>query len=279
MTDQLETDLRRSLAGAAAEVPTQTIGARLRSQDYRARPPHLRPLVALGGAASLAIAVGIAISVIGLSAGTPSAFAGWSATPTTPASGQVSAAEAACAKQEPYPGEPGYAGLTPTVVDARGPFTLLVYVDGTSHEECVVAPSGAASQSTMRGAEVALAPGAIRWRSAGSGAELEGHAYSEVTGEVGAGVTAATLVLEDGTRVQTTIANSWFAAWWPGTGGATAAEVTTASGTTTEPLPQLGPRAHLDRVLGHERGLPLVPASPNARKQKARRVRRRVSSG
>lgn len=248
MSDELESDLRRWLAAAAAEVPTQTIGARLRSLDYRARTPRLRPLLTLAGAAGLAIAAGTAISVIGLSAGAQSAFAGWSATPTTPAGGQVAAAEAACAKQRPYPGEPGYDGLTPRVVDTRGPFTLVVYIQGTSHEECVVAPSGAASQSTMRGPEVAVAPGAIRWRSAGSGAELEGHSYSEVTGEVGAGVTAATLVLGDGTKVRTTIANGWFAAWWPGTEGATAAEVTTASGTTTEPLPQLADEVNARRL-------------------------------
>ena len=73
---------------------------------------------------------------------------------------------------------------------------------------------------------------------------MEGNPYSYVAdphaymiGEVGTGVTAATLVLEDGTKVQTTIANGWFAAWWPGEKWVSSAEVTTANGTVTEPFP------------------------------------------
>ena len=59
-------------------------------------------------------------------------------------------------------------------------------------------------------------------------------AYSFVEGHAGAGVTAATLVLSDGSQVQTTIQNGWLVAWWPGSASVTSAQVTTASGTTTQ---------------------------------------------
>ncbi len=59
-------------------------------------------------------------------------------------------------------------------------------------------------------------------------------AYSFVEGHAGAGVTAATLILSDGSQVQTTVQNGWLVAWWPGSAAVTSAEVTTASGTTTQ---------------------------------------------
>ncbi len=47
-------------------------------------------------------------------------------------------------------------------------------------------------------------------------------------------MTAATLILSDGSQVQTTIQNGWLVAWWPSSAQVTSAQVTTASGTTTE---------------------------------------------
>ena len=37
-------------------------------------------------------------------------------------------------------------------------------------------------------------------------------------GRVGTDVTGVTLVLGDGTSVQATVTNGWYAAWWPGNG-------------------------------------------------------------
>lgn len=210
---------------------------------------HLRPsrrllLSGLGvlGAASAALVLGLPGGNGGLRNGTPKALADWSPTPTAPTAGQVQAAEAACAQLRPYPEEPALSGLTPKVADTRGPFSLLVYVDGRSNQACVVGPSGDASETTSSDGEEAAPAGSVLWRLAGDGSGVEGQAASFVDGQTGEGVTAATLVLEDGTRVKATIANGWFAAWWPGERRASLAEVTTANGTVTEPLPLLQDR-------------------------------------
>jgi hypothetical protein len=70
----------------------------------------------------------------------------------------------------------------------------------------------------------------------------DGQAYTIAEGSVGSGVTAATLVLSDGSDVVTTTGNGLFLAWWPGSAVVTSATLTTAAGMTTQPisLPMLG---------------------------------------
>jgi hypothetical protein len=64
----------------------------------------------------------------------------------------------------------------------------------------------------------------------------DGQAYTIAEGSVGSGVTAATLVLSDGSDVVTTTGNGLFLAWWPGSAVVTSANLTTATGTTTQPI-------------------------------------------
>jgi hypothetical protein len=64
----------------------------------------------------------------------------------------------------------------------------------------------------------------------------EGQAYTIAEGSIGSGVTAATLVLSDGSHVVTTSGNGFFLAWWPGTSVITSATVTSATRTTTQPI-------------------------------------------
>jgi hypothetical protein len=64
----------------------------------------------------------------------------------------------------------------------------------------------------------------------------DGHAYAFAEGRTAPGVSATTLVLDDGTRVTATTANGWFVAWWPGSHEVTAAEVTTPDGVTRQPF-------------------------------------------
>ena len=64
----------------------------------------------------------------------------------------------------------------------------------------------------------------------------DGQAYTIAEGSVGPGVTAATLVLSDGSDIVTTTGNGLFLAWWPGSAVVTSATVTTATGTTTQPI-------------------------------------------
>ncbi len=64
----------------------------------------------------------------------------------------------------------------------------------------------------------------------------DGQAYTIAEGSVGSGVTAATLVLSDGSDVVTTTGNGLFLAWWPGSAVVTSATLTTAAGITTQPI-------------------------------------------
>ena len=75
---------------------------------------------------------------------TTPAFAGWCAQPTTPSSGQLGAAEAACASTRDQSRERPRTrrrGITSTsaLSDVRGPYTLIVY--GTSNPPLCLGPN------------------------------------------------------------------------------------------------------------------------------------------
>lgn len=275
MTDHLESELRRSLTVAAAELPTEAIRARLRTLDYHPRPPRLRPVLTLGGAAGVAVAAGTAISLIGLGAGTQPAFAGWSATPTEAPSDQLAAAEAACTARSPTSAgieraragatrSPGSAGpraaLAPlpkfeagdwkvVLTDTRGPYTTVILeaAEGKANETCLTGPSPSSATTGVLAVGAGFgnqkpAPvpaGEIRISSVGGKnvyTPAGGKPYTQVSGHVGVGVTGVTLVLDDGTHVTTTVENGLFLAWWPGDQRVVSAEVTTTTGTTTQSL-------------------------------------------
>ena len=143
--DQLEDDLRAALAARADEVPTGA-ATRVRAHHYRPRTRGLRPPVAVGGV-TVAAATGAAVWLFALSPQTSSAFAGWTATPTTAAPGQVSTAESTCENRvaDIPTGRRGdgasgpasaaahsdglgadLAGLQPVLTDTRGPFTWVI---------------------------------------------------------------------------------------------------------------------------------------------------------
>jgi hypothetical protein len=62
----------------------------------------------------------------------------------------------------------------------------------------------------------------------------DGQAYAFADGHTGDGVSAVTLILDDGTKVQASVANGWFVAWWPGAHEVKAADVTTPDGVKTQ---------------------------------------------
>jgi len=64
----------------------------------------------------------------------------------------------------------------------------------------------------------------------------DGQVYMIAEGSVSSGVTAATLVLSNGSDIVTTTGNGLFLAWWPGSAVVTSATVTTTKGTTTQPI-------------------------------------------
>jgi hypothetical protein len=202
--------------------------------------------VALGGGALVASGVTSALLVLA-GPGTANAFAAWTAAPTTPPPGQVSSAEATCEATAAAPPSDKTAGLATgatqvSLVDTRGPFTLVLFGANTPTPLiCVSGPSinsSAQANSQMReiGNQSALPEAgqiAVDRLQADS---ADGQPYAIAEGSVGSGVTAATLVLSDGSDVVTTIGNGLFLAWWPGSAVVASATVTTAAGTTTQPI-------------------------------------------
>jgi hypothetical protein len=201
--------------------------------------------LALGGGALVASGATTALLVLA-GPGTANAFAAWTAAPTTPAPGQVSSAEATCeaAAATPPPDKTGLAtGATQvSLVDTRGPFTLVLFGAHTSTTlMCVSGPSinsSAQPNSQMRsiGSQPVVPEAgqiAVDRLQADS---ANGQAYTIAEGSVGPDVTAVTLVLSDGSDIVTTTGNGLFLAWWPGSAIVTSATVTTPTGTTTQPI-------------------------------------------
>jgi len=209
-------------------------------------------------------AVAVTAALVGLLGpwATP-AFAGWSAQPTVPTSGQLSAAETACAalavNLAAAPGSTAPATLPSlSLSDVRGPYSLLVY--GTTnpalcvlgngiselHEDGATIGQSAAAQKangntvvqqssgseqfvTSPSATTSPAPGAAVVNIDNT-AVSSGQKFSVVEGSVGSQVSGATLLLSDGTSVVATVSNGAFAAWWPSQATVSSIQVTTTSG-------------------------------------------------
>jgi hypothetical protein len=208
-----------------------------------------RGSLAVGGGALVAGGVTTVVLVLG-GPGTTNAFAAWTPSPTTPAPGQVASAEATCVAAAASPPKGAPPGVVPattqvSLVDTRGPFTLVLFGSGTSTRGplmCVSGPSvspSTAQNSVFQsiGNQVAL-PGAgqITLDRLQSETADDGQPYTIAEGSVGSGVTAATLTLSDGSQVVATTGNGLFLAWWPGSAVVTSASLTTNSGTTNEPI-------------------------------------------
>lgn len=246
MIEQMETEVRAALAARADEIPA-TVAGRVAGRGYRPRTRDLRPPVAAGALVAAGVAAGVVL-IVGLGPRTPEAFAGWTATPTTPVGGQTSAAEAGCSRRlAGLPAPPGArtipqppkdtAGMSPVLTDTRGPFTFVIFAGAKSSATCISGPSFTAVSSAGSSVARPAVPAAQIALSSTSHTARDGDAYSFAEGRTGPGVTAATLVLADGSRVQASSANGWFVAWWPGSSSVVSADVTTAQGTSTQRLP------------------------------------------
>lgn len=205
-----------------------------------------RPIrwVALAGASGVAASV----ATLALIGGSPqSAFAGWSATPTPPASGQLTSAVSGCqgaiAQVPPNVNKAvNPSSLIPEVTDVRGPFTVTVFGQQGQDELVCLASLDNASLRWMGPPSAPVGPGVIAVDRVSYGAR-DGQSYSLAVGRTGAGVTGVTLSLGDGSQVTATTGNGVFVAWWPGSHSITSAAVVTATGVTTQPLDLTGPGA------------------------------------
>jgi hypothetical protein len=213
-------------------------------------------------------AVAVAASLVGLLGpwSTP-AFAGWSAQPTTPSSGQLSAAETACASLATNladaPGSTAPSALPPvSLSDVRGPYSLLVY--GTLNPDLCVVGNGYSSLHEAGQAAIGMSTTVANGNAGSNGNTVvhqattsenfttnpsstppgpdaavvdvsnttvdNGQYFWVIEGQVGSQVTGATVLLHDGSSVVATVSNGLFAAWWPGQDGVSSIQVTTATG-------------------------------------------------
>lgn len=212
--------------------------------DALGRPPR-RPLrwMALAGGTGAAAAVS-SLVLVGGSA--QSAFAGWSSSPTPPATGQVTTAAADCQAQiaqlPPSNKSNGtdFASLAPELSDVRGPYTVTVFGDGSGPGLLCVSAPGATSLRFVPGSDEPVAPGLVSVEQVSLLAK-DGQPYTLVLGRTGTGVTGVALTLGNGDEVTASSGDGVFVAWWPGSLRITSADVSTTSGATTEPLDLPGP--------------------------------------
>lgn len=258
----LEPQLRSALAARAATVPTGS-GSRLRAVDYRPRT-HRVPVRSAAATMAGAAAVGTAVAVLG---GSQPAFAGWAAAPTQTVDAPSAGAAGDCAAQLaalPAPPNSTDSGpWSPVATDVRGPFTVVVYQDGTDTDfaTCFSGPpftfvsrssidasggnghlsgSSSGTASGLGGGQMTENEGAgggdiPQWSLAHLNSTSQGP-YTLVEGRIASGVTGVTLVRDDGQDVQATTENGWFIAWWPGNQGVTTAQVTTPAGVSDQSL-------------------------------------------
>jgi hypothetical protein len=227
--------------------------------------PQVSRGIVLSGVGALAgvSACTVVVLAVFAGAGVPKAFAGWTATPTQPSSGETASALARCTAQlgGTGGGQSGLptAGWQPLLTDTRGPLTALVLQSGGATATCITGPSFTSTAATPDGSGAwdtkhvlgvtapvghavssvsALPPGGAGPISQASQQQLaaDGQAYTFVQGQVAAGVTGLSFTLTDGSTVQATAADGSFVAWWPGSATATSAKVTSTTGTTTQQL-------------------------------------------
>jgi hypothetical protein len=226
MPDPLEQSLREAFSHRAAQFDPDSI-ARLRAIDYHPRRHRIGKLPAIGALAAAGTAAAV-VALVTVGSNAAPAFAGWRATPSTPAPGQLAQAAEAC----------GQDLGSPVLTDSRGPYTAAIYADSTTGEVCLSGNGVSVSSSSTSQVPTSVAAGQIQ-SSGGGTRDSAGNALTLVDGRTGVGVTAVTIDRSDGTSVQATVANGWYLAWWPGAAAASNAEVTTASGTSTVAFPSM----------------------------------------
>jgi hypothetical protein len=177
-----------------------------------------------------ALAAGIAVTavlVLGTSgSGLTSAFADWTAAPTKPTLGEISAAQARCHQPE-----------SAALADTRGPFELLLFKTRTRQlVECHTWPRGRTGYSDPGPEGKIAAPNAITTITCFSGGlrtqSRPREVYLEMYGLIGKNVNQVTLRLQGGATVRATTSNGLWAAWWPGSHRDVSIHVKTATATT-----------------------------------------------
>ena len=213
------------------------------------RPRQLTRTALIGLGALVAAAATLAAVLAG--SGSPSAFAAWTATTTTPPASQLAASASSCQHQYGLTlgllGHPAAAtlpsSLPPLVLtDSRGPFEMLVFSGRTGDGVClwdsskVLALSGSNGETLPAASDDAIGVPGVGFNRVGGSSVLT---YAD--GHAGAHVTGVTLDLANGVRVEATVQNGFYAAWWPSQSEVTAAEVTSSDGPGHQDFGDIGP--------------------------------------
>jgi hypothetical protein len=125
--------------------------------------------------------------------------------------------------------------MSRVLTDTRGPFTFVIFASAHGSASCITGPSFTSLSGTESTRPQTVPAGQVVLMSSHA-TNRAGQAYSFAEGHTGAGVTGATLILDDGTHLQATLSNGWFVAWWPGNHNVTSVEVATGTKTTTQTI-------------------------------------------
>ena len=224
---QIENDLRTWIYERAARVHASP---KILEADYRPRTHSWRPRFAIGG--GVATIVGTVAAILTLAGGASSAFAGWSAQPTTASPAQLQAAQSYCSANIPDPNT-----TTQQLVDSRGPYTIIVYAGAArstqTYNFCTVGPGLRNASGWTSYPPVTPADGRLFLWSDYTATD-NGQDYGTMIAQAGPDLTGANLTLTDGTMVTATVQNGWVVAWWPGSGHVASAQLATATRTETQ---------------------------------------------
>ncbi len=225
---EIEHDLRTWMQERAARVhaSSEILGA-----DYRPRARRSwRPRLAVGG--GVAAVAATVTAVLSLAGGASTAFAGWSAQPTTASSAQLQAAQSYCSANIPDPNT-----TTQQLVDSRGPYTISVYAGPAGSTQtynfCTVGPGLHNASGWTSSPPVTPADGRLFLWSDHTATD-NGQDYGTMIAQAGPDVTGANMTLTDGTVVTATVQNGWAVAWWPGSAHVASAQLATPTGTQTQ---------------------------------------------
>lgn len=222
---EFETELRTWMEERAARVHASP---RLLGAGYHPRRRAPSRTVIGGG---LAIAATALTAVLTLAGGASNAFAGWTARPTTATPAQLAAAKGYCHRNM------SQKGLPLKLTDTRGPFMILIYANAASNDFCSVGPSFR-NTSAWTSSPPVRPPSRKLFLWTDHTATIEGQSYGSMIAQAGVRVVAATLILDDGSKVTATVSHGWVAAWWPGAHHVATAHLTTTTGTQTQPFPR-----------------------------------------
>ncbi len=247
-TDSLERRLQRIFsypldAAKATDVDVRVHGLTsggVASASHRSRPasPAQHPRLTLSVATvPLTVSVVVAALVIGNLTAPPSAFAGWTATPTSTDPAVAEVVEDACRNLLHHPADdpnfermydeeqrqkisawPDPATLPLVAQDRRGEVILAFFTDGHIYADCTIQENGERGYGAIGLGE--LEGGSFGVLRVVGGMSAEGSPdgappLRSVIGQAAPEVASVIIERENGEPVTATVRGGYFLAWWP----------------------------------------------------------------